>query len=122
MDFGHMSDLVKECLKGCDAIVIESNHSRDMLRACSVYTWDLKQRILSNVGHLSNEDLSEWLQSEFDGRARHIVLAHLSQRANEPHLARLMAETALQMRPPLFRSEAKIAVSSHRHPTDWFTF
>lgn len=121
MDFGHVTDLIKMSLRGCDAIVIESNHSRDMLRAC-VYTWDLKQRIMSSVGHLSNEDLSDWLQEDFDGKARHIVLAHLSQRANEPHLARLMAETALQMRPPLFRAETKITISGNRDPTDWITF
>lgn len=122
MDFGQITDEIRDNLKGCDAIVVESNHSRDMLRACSMYTWDLKQRILSNVGHLSNEDLSDWLQSDFDGCARYIVLAHLSQRANEPHLARLMAETALQMRPPLFRAETKITVSTPRQPTDWFSF
>ncbi len=122
MDFGHISDLIKEKLKGCDAIVIESNHSRDMLRACSVYSWDLKQRILSRTGHLSNEDLSDWLQGEFDGSARHIVLAHLSQRANEPHLARLMAETALQMRPPLFKAETKITLSNCKEPTEWIGF
>lgn len=121
MDFGHITDLVKENLRGCDAIVVESNHSRDMLRAC-VYTWDLKQRIMSQVGHLSNEDLSDWIQEDFDGKASHIVLAHLSQRANEPHLARLMAETALQMRPPLFRCDTKITVSSNRQPTDWISF
>ena len=122
MDFGHMSDLIKEKLIRCDAIVIESNHSRDMLRACSVYTWDLKQRIMSRMGHLSNEDLSDWLQVDFDGSARHIVLAHLSQRANEPHLARLMAETALQMRPSLFRAETKITVSHCKQPTEWIEF
>ena len=90
-----------------------------MLRACSVYTWDLKQRIMSGTGHLSNEDLSDWLQNDFDGQASHIVLAHLSQRANEPHLARIMAETALQMRPPLFRAQTKITISHHKQPTDW---
>jgi phosphoribosyl 1,2-cyclic phosphodiesterase len=121
MDFGHVSDRIKECLRGCAAIIIESNHSRDMLRACSVYTWDLKQRILSQVGHLSNEDLSDWLQDDFDGSAQHIVLAHLSQRANEPHLARLMAETALRMRPPLFRADTKITVSTPKQPTDWIS-
>src|SRR5205807_7832396 len=72
MDFGHISDLIKEKLRSCDAIVIESNHSRDMLRACSVYSWDLKQRIMSGIGHLSNEDLSDWLTNDFDGSARHI--------------------------------------------------
>lgn len=122
MDFGHITDLIKQKLAGCDAIVVESNHSRDMLRACSVYTWDLKQRIMSRTGHLSNEDLSDWLQNDFDGTARHVVLAHLSQRANEPHLARLMAETALQMRSPLFRAETKITISHHRQPTDWISF
>ncbi|MBK6588466.1 MAG: MBL fold metallo-hydrolase [Acidobacteria bacterium] len=120
MDFGHISMLIKEKLTGCDAIVVESNHSRDMLRACSVYTWDLKQRIMSNTGHLSNEDLSDWLTNDFDGRARHIVLAHLSQRANEPNLARITAEIALQMRPPLFRAETKISLSQPKSPTDWF--
>lgn len=122
MDFGHVSELIKEKLKGCDGIVVESNHSRDMLRACSVYTWDLKQRIMSHTGHLSNEDLSDWLTNDFDGKARHIVLAHLSQRANEPNLARITAEIALQMRPPLFRAETKISLSQPKSPTEWFEF
>ena len=122
MDFGHITPLIKEKLKGCDAIVIESNHSRDMLRACAVYTWDLKQRIASRTGHLSNEDLCDWLTNDFDGSARHIVLAHLSQRANEPHLALLMAKTALQMRSPLFQPETEISLSFHNQPTAWIGF
>ena len=122
MDFGHISELIKEKLLGCDAIVVESNHSRDMLRACSVYSWELKQRIMSRTGHLSNEDLSDWLTNDFDGLARHIVLAHLSQRANEPHLARLMAETALQMRAPHFKTETKITISHYKQPTEWIGF
>ena len=122
MDFGHISDLIKEKLKGCDAIVVESNHSRDMLRACSVYTWDLKQRIMSRTGHLTNEDLSDWLQNDFDGSARHIVLAHLSQRSNEPHLARLTAETALLMRTSLFKAETKVTISHYKQPTEWIEF
>jgi len=119
MDFGHISDLVKEKIQGCDAIIVESNHSRDMLRACSVYTWDLKQRIMSTTGHLSNEDLSDWLTNDFDGKARYIVLAHISQRANDPHLALLTADIALKMRPPLFRAEVKITVSKAGQPTHW---
>ena len=122
MDFGHITPLIKQKLKGCDAIVIESNHSRDMLRTCPVYTWDLKQRILSRHGHLSNEDLCDWLTNDFDGSARNIVLAHLSQRANEPHLALLMAKTALQMRSPLFQPETEISLSFHKEPTAWIGF
>ena len=122
MDLGHITRSIKEKLKRCDAVVIESNHSRDMLRACPVYSWPLKQRILSRTGHLSNEDLSEWISNDFDGSARHIVLAHLSQRANEPHLALLMAKTALEMRAPLFKPETEISVSFHNKPTNWITF
>ena len=121
-DFGHVTKLISEKLRSCDAIFIESNHSRDMLSACRVYSWSLKQRIASRRGHLSNEDLAEWLQYDFDGCARDIVLAHLSQRANEPHLARITAETALRMRAPLFPAETKITLSTHDEPTQWFTF
>lgn len=122
LDLGCMTTLVKEKLRNCDAIIIESNHSRDMLKACAVYSWDLKQRIASRTGHLSNEDLCDWLTEEFDGTAQHIVLAHLSQRANEPHLARLMAETALKLRPSLFKTETKITISRPKEPTDWIEF
>jgi len=122
MDFGHITTLIKDKLRNCAAIVVESNHSRDMLKTCPIYSWDLKQRILSRTGHLSNEDLSDWLTNEFDGSAQEIVLAHLSQRANEPHLARLMAETALQMRPNFFKAETKITISYHKQPTDWIEF
>lgn len=122
LDTGHLTNLVKEKLKDCHGIVIESNHSRDMLKTCPLYSWELKQRIMSRTGHLSNEDLSDWLTNEFDGTARNIVLAHLSQRANEPHLAKLMAETAIQMRPTLFRAETKITISRPKEPTDWIDF
>ncbi|HMJ09224.1 MAG TPA: MBL fold metallo-hydrolase [Pyrinomonadaceae bacterium] len=122
MDFGCITELIKEKLNGCDAIVIESNHSRDMLRACAVYTWELKQRIFSKTGHLSNEDLADWLTSDFDGSARYLILAHLSQRSNEPHLARLTAETALRMRAPLFAAETQVHLSHYKEPTDWFRF
>lgn len=122
MDFGHLSDGVKDAIRDCDAVIIESNHSIDMLRTCHFYTWNLKQRILSTTGHLSNEDLADWLQGDFDGKARHIVLAHLSQRANDPHLALIMAETALKMRAPLFRAETRISLSNPKEPTEWIGF
>ncbi len=122
MDFGYFTTLIKEKLRDCNGIIIESNHCRDMLKTCPIYSWELKQRIMSRTGHLSNEDLSDWLTNEFDGSARNIVLAHLSQQTNEPHLARLMAQTALQMRAPLFKAETNITISYHREPTDWIEF
>src|ERR687896_941955 len=119
MDFGHITTLISERLRGCSAIVIESNHSRDMLKACDVYPWELKQRILSRTGHLSNEDVALWLRDGFDGAADHVVLAHLSQRANNPHVAKLTAEMALQERGGLFQTTTKITLSHHKEPTPW---
>jgi hypothetical protein len=66
--------------------------------------------------------LADWLTVDFDGSARHLVLAHLSQRANEPHLARLTAETAIRMRTPLFKAETNVHISNHKQPTEWFRF
>ncbi len=57
LDFGCFTTLIREKLRGCDGIVIESNHCRDMLKTCAVYSWDLKQRIMSRTGHISNEDI-----------------------------------------------------------------
>jgi phosphoribosyl 1,2-cyclic phosphodiesterase len=119
MDFGQITTLITERLRGCAAIILESNHSRDMLKACDVYPWELKQRILSRTGHLSNEDVADWLREGFDGTARHIVLAHLSQRANNPYLAKISAEVALQERAPLFRAETQITLSFPKEPTAW---
>lgn len=122
MDFGHFTPLINNKLQKCDGIVIESNHSIDMLKACPVYSWDLKQRISSDTGHLSNEALSDWLVNDYDGSARDIVLTHLSQKANEPHLAKLTAESALKTRPSLFQTDTNISLSRHDQPTDWIEF
>jgi phosphoribosyl 1,2-cyclic phosphodiesterase len=119
MDFGCVTTLVAERLKACAAIVIESNHSRDMLKACEVYPWELKQRILSRTGHLSNEDVAAWLREDYDGSAEHIVLAHLSQRANNPYVAKLSAESALIERGGLFQTTTRITLSHHKEPTPW---
>ncbi len=119
LDFGHVTTLITERLRGCAAIVMESNHSRDMLKTVENYPWELKQRILSRLGHLSNEDVAEWLLDGFDGQAQHLVLAHLSQRANNPYLAKLTAEAALRERSPLFPCETKVTLSFPKEPTAW---
>ena len=119
MDFGRITTLITEQLRGCAAILIESNHSRDMLKACDSYPWELKQRILSRLGHISNEDVADWLRDGFDGIADHIILAHLSQRANNPYLAKITAEVALQERSPLFPTDTQICLSFPKEPTPW---
>src|SRR5205085_8553990 len=119
LDFGHITTLITERLRGCAAIVIESNHSREMLKTVENYPWELKHRILSRLVHLSNEDVAEWICHGFDGLANHLVLAHLSQRANNPYLAKITAEVALQERAPLFPTDTKVTLSFPKEPTPW---
>jgi phosphoribosyl 1,2-cyclic phosphodiesterase len=120
-DLGYITQLVAERLRGCDFIMIEANHDRDMLKV-GPYPWPLKQRIASNTGHLSNDEMARWLSEDFDGRASHIVLAHLSRQCNHPELARLSALQALDGRGALFYPDAerRVTVAHHDHATEWF--
>jgi phosphoribosyl 1,2-cyclic phosphodiesterase len=107
LDLGYISNLVVERLRGCDAIVLESNHDINML-AVGPYPWPLKQRVKSRLGHLSNEDVAEYLLREFDGRARHVILAHLSEKNNLPELALLSARRALEERSTLLAAQTRL--------------
>ena len=73
---------------------MESNHDVEMLRV-GPYPWSVKQRVMSRVGHLSNDSLAEFFSSDYDGGAAYVVLAHLSEHNNHPEIARKAAEKAL---------------------------
>ena len=75
-----------ENFKDCYAAVIESNHDLDMLRRGS-YPIELKQRISSKYGHLSNADCATLACHLYKHGTRHIMLAHLSEENNDPELA-----------------------------------
>ena len=93
-DLGYVPENVKQALRNCDVLLIESNHDLEMLRD-GPYPWSVKQRVLSRVGHLSNAAAAEFLTRDYDGGARYVVLAHLSESNNVPELARLAAERAI---------------------------
>ncbi len=96
-DLGYMPPNVQERLQRADLLILESNHDVEMLRD-GPYPWSVKQRVLSRVGHLSNDAAAEYLSGVYDGHARWVILAHLSESNNLPELARLSAERALQSR------------------------
>ena len=93
-DLGYIPPNVKAQLKGVDLLLLESNHDLEMLRD-GPYPWQVKQRVLSRVGHLSNEAAAEYLSSDYDGQAAYVILGHLSESNNLPELARVTAERAL---------------------------
>lgn len=85
-DIGYVSDDVREALIGCEAVVIESNHDVDMLMR-GPYPADLKRRVRSSHGHLSNADCAEFALDLVKNGTRAIMLAHLSRENNEPKIA-----------------------------------
>jgi phosphoribosyl 1,2-cyclic phosphodiesterase len=88
--------------------MLESNHDLEMLRD-GPYPWSVKQRVMSRVGHLSNEAVSDFLEKNYDGNASYVVLAHLSECNNLPELARVTAERALRDRMSLLANKLILA-------------
>jgi phosphoribosyl 1,2-cyclic phosphodiesterase len=107
-DLGYMPASVRDHLRGCSVLVIESNHDLEMLRSGS-YPWSVKQRVMSRVGHLSNDALAEFFSSDYDGGAEYVVLAHLSEQNNHPEIARAAAEQALGGRQGLWHNRVLLA-------------
>jgi len=107
-DLGYIPPNVKAQLKGVDLLLLESNHDLEMLRD-GPYPWSVKQRVLSRVGHLSNDAAAEFLSSEYDGQAAYVILAHLSESNNLPELARVCADRALNGRASLLGNHLLLA-------------
>ncbi|MGB8013890.1 MAG: MBL fold metallo-hydrolase [Terriglobales bacterium] len=110
-DLGYMPVNVRNHLRGCSVLVMESNHDVEMLRS-GPYPWSVKQRVMSRVGHLSNEALAEFFSSDYDGVAEYLVLAHLSEQNNHPEIARAVAEQALGGRQGLWRNRVLLATQT----------
>jgi phosphoribosyl 1,2-cyclic phosphodiesterase len=107
-DLGYMTPNVKLQLRGLDLLLLESNHDLEMLRD-GPYPWAVKQRVLSRVGHLSNDAASDFLSGGYDGQATYVILAHLSENNNLPELARVAAERALLGRASLLANRLLLA-------------
>jgi len=118
-DLGYMPASVKVHFRGCDALVLESNHDLEMLRG-GPYPWSVKQRVMSRVGHLSNDSLAEFFSTDYDGGAAFLVLAHLSEANNHPELARQAAERALGDRLNLIQN--RLVLASQTEPMEVIRF
>lgn len=121
VDLGYFGPAAADGFRGCDALILEANHEIEMLRVCNYYPWALKQRIMGRNGHTSNTEMARFLREDFDGRAQHILLAHLSQNTNLPLLAEQAAIEALQVRGSLFsaNAERRVRVAPYNRPGEW---
>lgn len=94
-DTGYVSDRVSGMIRNADVLLMEANHDYEMLRMGG-YAWPLKQRILGDQGHLSNEDGALALTEVLGDRTKHVFLGHLSQENNQKPLAHLTVASILQ--------------------------
>lgn len=94
-DTGYVSDRMKGHIKGADAFVFESNHDVSMLQM-GRYPWSVKRRILSDVGHVSNEDAAVAMSEVIETKNTNIYLSHLSKDNNMKDLARMSVTQTLQ--------------------------
>ncbi len=110
-DIGYVSNEVRCGLLGCDSVVLESNHDVDMLKN-GRYPYELKKRILSSHGHLSNKDSAEFALCLAENGTREFIFAHLSEENNDPELALDEHCSALS------GMDVRLAVACPDHPTE----
>lgn len=109
-DLGFISEEVENALIGCDAVVIESNHDVRMLQM-GPYPYQLKRRILSDIGHISNAVCAEFLPKLVQSGTKRFVLAHLSRENNMPEIAYAESVNELSARGMTLQSDYTLTVA-----------
>ena len=110
-DMGHITNDVENSLLGVENVILESNHDRNML-LCGSYPYELKRRILSDSGHLSNDDAAAFCGKLAASGTKRILLAHLSPENNLPEIALACSAEAVD------GTETSVAVASMSMPTE----
>ncbi len=115
-DLGYVTDSVRYHIRQSDLLVLESNHDLEMLK-CGPYPWELKQRVMSRSGHLSNTAVADYLSNDWDRHSKAVVLAHLSTNNNHPAIAEMAASGAIES---VGSGQTQICVAAQREPTPVF--
>ena len=118
-DTGYVSEKTEDVIRDADAYLLEFNYDSLMLRD-GPYPWSLKQRVASDVGHLSNDQAGQALADVITSRTKHVFLAHRSQQNNIDFLARDTAEKILQERDADVSSDLQLIDTEPVHPTRVF--
>lgn len=96
-DTGYVSDKMKYVIQNADGFLMECNHDLEMLRNGG-YPWPLKQRIISDEGHLSNADSADVLTDVIGNDTKQVYLGHLSPENNRKPLAHKTVAQTLEQR------------------------
>ncbi len=109
-DLGTYNDYTVAGLKGMDVLFLEANHDIRMLQA-GPYPYPLKQRILGDRGHLSNESAGNLLSALMHEGLQYVVLGHLSKENNIPELAYESVRVEVTMNEQRQGNEGKISIN-----------
>lgn len=110
-DIGFVTKSVLHHLSNCTALLIEANHQIDFVHACSRPD-SYKRRVLSRLGHLSNQGCAEALLHLAHNDLQQVYLAHLSSECNRPEVALKSIRSVLE--PQGIRLEIDIALQENR--------
>lgn len=111
-DTGTTTPHIETMLSSCDGLVLECNHDLDMLMN-GPYTWSLKKRVSSRLGHLDNASSAGILSKLDTSKLKHIIAAHLSAKNNSPELARKALSAVLNC------EQAWIGIAAQVDGFDW---
>lgn len=115
-DTGYVSDRMKGIISNADMFVFESNHDVQMLRM-GRYPWSIKRRILSDVGHVSNEDAAIAMSEVIGDQTKRIYLAHLSQDNNMKDLAKMSVTQTLREQGIIVGEQIELYDTDPKNPT-----
>lgn len=115
-DLGMYDNYIVKHLLDCDALLLESNHDKHMLETGG-YPYQLKCRILSDRGHLSNDHAAELLAKLVGKKLKHVLLGHLSKENNLPDLAYMTVKYELERLAAGSALECSIKVADRQQPS-----
>lgn len=120
-DLGHFSEEVKKNIENANVILIESNHDVEMLKF-GPYPYNLKRRILSNIGHLSNEDCGAAIVQLIKDERKRVILGHLSNTNNYPELAYQTVVNILRQNDIELNKDIGLTVAKRDMPSNYIEF
>ena len=116
-DLGYVTDSIRFHLRRAHLLLLESNHDLEMLKV-GPYPWSVKQRVMSRVGHLSNDSACDFILRDFESGAAALILGHLSEHNNHPEIVRMVASEALGRR----GFDTRLVIAQQKQPTEVFEF
>lgn len=121
-DLGTFTEEVKYNIKDSDVILLESNHDVQMLKY-GPYPYPLKRRVLSEIGHLSNDACGEALVGINDeSKARKVILGHLSNTNNYPELAYQTVINVLNENKVNIEKDMVLSLADRKKPSSYIEF